>query len=174
VPFAGHAAVAAELLQPDGQTRLLVLHPAADEPGAFAASLVAVQSGIYRFRILAHGRTRREQRFTREATRTAAVWHGGDRPGQGGAGLGDRPQGGGGGGPDWCAILECLLGRNVLSERLIRRLAEAGFDIEHLRDCLTRLCGGKHKSLSMNERTRLLAQIEDAIRSVGGAGAGPA
>ena len=116
VPFRGHAAVTAELLRPDGHQSLLILHPVSGEPGAFQTSQTAAQAGIYRFRILANGRTGREQRFTREAIRTAAVWHGGDRPGQGGGGSGDPgdrgdPGGGHGTGRDWCAIVDCLLGR---------------------------------------------------------------
>lgn len=175
VPFRGHAAVTAELLQPDGSTRPLILHPAAGEAGTFETSLIAFQSGIYRFRILAHGRTVRDQRFSREAIRTAAVWHGGDRPGRGDGGFGDGPggDGGRGEGPEWCAILECLLGRDVVSDRLVRRLLDAGFNIEHLRECLARLCRRNDEGLSTKERMRLVAQLEEAVRLVRSAGRGP-
>jgi len=148
-PFKGQASVAAELIRPDGYQSLLNLHPVSGEPGAFQASRTAAQSGIYRFRILASGRTSREQRFTREAIRTAAVWHGGDRPTTGGG----TPDG-----PDWCAILECLIGRDTIGDELARKLRENGFDIAHLRACLGRLCRDRRGG-GTDERDRLAVDL---------------
>jgi hypothetical protein len=155
-PFKGQANVAVELIRPDGQESLVNLVPATGEPGAFQATRTATQSGVYRFRFLAKGRTSREQRFTREALRTAAVWHGGDRP--------PSETGSGTDGPDWCAILECLLGRDTLSDALVKKLQAEGIDVTHLRACLGRLCkrGGKKggsKALAADLR-RLLATVE--------------
>jgi hypothetical protein len=152
-PFKGQANVAAELVRPDGQESLINLIPVAGEPGAFQATRTATQSGVYRFRVLARGRTGRDQRFTREAIRTAAVWHGGDRP----------PAGNGGkDGPDWCAILECLLGRDTLSDALVKRLAADGIDVAHLRACLARLCRGNRPK---NDLKRLTADLRRALEA---------
>lgn len=162
-PFKGSANVVAELVRPDGQQLLVNLGPVAGEAGAFQATRTASQSGIYRFRIIADGRTSREQRFTREALRTAAVWHGGDQPPS------DGP-GGTGDGPDWCAILQCLLGRDTLSEELVKRLVGAGFNIVHLRECLARLCrkapGKPDRKAVAGELRRLLDLVEadEAVR----------
>lgn len=155
-PFKGQANVAVELIRPDGQESLINLVPVMGEPGAFQATRTATQSGVYRFRFLAKGRTSREQRFTREALRTAAVWHGGDRP--------PADSGGGKDGPDWCAILECLLGRDTLSDELVKRLAAQGIDVAHLRACLARLCRGRRPKNDLKQMTldlrRALAAYE--------------
>ncbi len=99
-PFLGHGAVQVEMRRPDGSLTIFALHQVAGETGRFEAHRNANQSGIYGCRFLAKGRTSREQPFTREAIRTAAVWHGGDNPGTGtfpgssgpgGSGPGGRP-----------------------------------------------------------------------------------
>lgn len=136
-PFHGQANVTAEMTRPDGSMSFVSLIAVPGEPGAFEATRVAGQSGIYRFHIVATGRTSREQPFTREAIRTAAVWHGGDNPVQPGGGPDGRP---GEGRPDWCGILDCLFSRRVLSDSFITRLLELGIDVEQLRECLERLC----------------------------------
>ncbi len=126
------------MTRPDNVMTLIVLNAVPGEPGVFRASRVAAQSGVYHLRIMAAGRTSREQRFTREATRTAAVWRGGNQPG-GGSGPGAGPvsgDGGPGGGRDWCAILECPLGHGVLSGGLLKRLQAEGVDLQRFRTCL--------------------------------------
>ncbi|MFA7441278.1 MAG: M64 family metallopeptidase [Sphingomonadaceae bacterium] len=158
-PFKGHAVVRAELTRPDATKSLLLLPAVAGEPGAFQKTLTATQSGIYRFRFLASGRTVHDQPFTRETTRTAAVWHGGDNPGGGG-------NGGDGGRPDWCAWLECLFGHGVLSDELIKRLQEYGINIERLRACLGRLCQEPQGPiLTVAARDRLVALLDELAAS---------
>ncbi len=134
-PFRGTAQVWAELTRPDATANTVLLGKVSGEPGVFEKSLVASQSGIYRFRIMAEGRTIHDQHFTRETTRTAAVWHGGDRPQPGGTG---SPSGSAR--PDWCALLHCLLSRDVMSDKLVRRLQELGVDVDALRTCIARQC----------------------------------
>ena len=99
-PFLGHATVQVDMLRPDGSRTLVALHAVHGEPGRFEAHRNAAQAGIYRCHFLASGRTARDQVFTREALRTAAVWHGGDHPGTGTfpGGNGSGPGGSGGGG----------------------------------------------------------------------------
>jgi hypothetical protein len=101
-PFRGTATVRVDMTRPDGSTTLVALHAVNGEPGRFEAHRVAAQSGIYRCYFVAAGRTVHEQKFTREALRTAAVWHGGDNPGTGVVPGGVEPGGtgtGGGTGP---------------------------------------------------------------------------
>lgn len=93
-PFLGKARVQAELIRPNGFESSIELAAVPGETGAFAAAVAATMSGIYRFRIVASGRTVHDMPFTREQLRTAAVWHGGGRPEPGG--------GSGGGQTDWC------------------------------------------------------------------------
>lgn len=164
-PFRGVATVKAELLRPDHTEVLLNLSPVPGEQGAFETTLVATQSGIYRFRILANGRTIREQRFTREAIRTAAVWHGDGRPGNGGPG--------GPGGPDgckhcnWCELLECLLSNGVLSDKLIWELREKGIDIGRLKECLRRLCKEQPPGPILKARDQaMLKELRETLQSL--------
>jgi hypothetical protein len=159
-PFKGHAAVRAELTRPDMTQSTMLLHAVADEPGAFQASRIATQSGIYRFRFLASGRNSRDQRFTREAIRTAAVWHGGDNPGGG-------KNEDGGGRPDWCDLLECVFGHGVLSDDLIKRLKAQGIDLERLRDCLGKLCrDSSGPVITRVEREQLILQLGEILRKL--------
>jgi hypothetical protein len=160
-PFQGSANVVAWTRRPDGFEFVLPLAPVHGEPGAFEASTLAASPGITHFRIVATGRMRNEQRFTREALRTGAVWHGGDLPnggqpgvvgpgGPGGRPGGGRPGGNGGSGDgwpaggdgttDWCELLRCLFGPGTIDDRMVKRLAGMGLHVERLRACLERLC----------------------------------
>jgi hypothetical protein len=162
-PFKGHAVVQAELLRPDMTPSLVVLHEVAGEPGAFQATRIAAQSGIYRFRFIASGRNSREQPFTREALRTAAVWRGGDFPGGG-----PKDSGADNRRPDWCALLECLFAHGVLSDDLAKRLKHYGVDIDRLRGCLARQCRDPGvPTMSASERDSLLTQLREIIRMLG-------
>ncbi len=165
-PFRGTANVKADMTRPDGTMTTIVLFPIASEPGVFETAKTAAQSGIYRFRIRASGRTVREQPFTREALRTAAVWHGGDRPGDGGGG---QPNGGHGtgGSREWCALLRCILGSGVLSDEFIKRLAGLGIDVARLRKCVELLCHdtrGGSSCAECDEARRQLVELAQLLR----------
>lgn len=95
--FLGSATVRADLTRPDGSQTLVGLTAVPGEPGRHSVSVPATMSGVYSFRVVATGRTTREQPFTREQVRTAAVWHATDDPGPGDQ-PGDHPDGGSGGG----------------------------------------------------------------------------
>lgn len=157
-PFLGHANVVSETTRPDGYQWNMPLSPVPGEPGAWRATLTAEQSGVYRFRLIATGRNRHEQKFTREAIRTGAVWLGGNQP-NGGV----DPSGGGkdaDGGLDWCAFLKCLFGRDVISDELIKRLKEAGLDVDHLRRCIAANC--RHDEPKANT-TAVLAALRRLV-----------
>jgi hypothetical protein len=127
VPVAHRARITADIEYPDHSLGLI--HLAEEEPGVFAASLVAKAAGIYRIRIIAEGGTFRGVAFTRELLATAAVWNGGDRP--------DQP-------PrddeQICELIECLV-----SEETVGRFLKAHkIDPSAILRCVRRFCGARH------------------------------
>jgi hypothetical protein len=128
LPVAGRAEVQAELVRPDGTTARLSLDEV--EAGAFQADTKAAMPGIYRFRLLARGRTLRNRPFTREQLVGGAVWPGGDNPPP--TSDGDpRAQD-----ERLCRLLGCLL-----ADEGLRRLLEArGIEVDHLHKCLVDYC----------------------------------
>ena len=84
-------------------------------------------AGVYPCRVRAEGYFRSKDRFTREKTLTAAVFHG-----DGGGGAGDDDP--------LCRLLHCLTRDKVLSPDLLRRLKEMGFDAEAYLRCLESHC----------------------------------
>lgn len=78
IPVAARATCLAEVMRPDNLGATLAM--AEVEPGVFEANTTALLAGVYRFRIVAEGRTLRGRPFTREQTLTSAVWKGGDNP----------------------------------------------------------------------------------------------
>lgn len=140
-PFLGNGKIVSETVRPDGYEWIMPLVPVAEEPGAWSASLSADQTGVYRFRLIASGRNRHDQKFTREAIRTGAVWRGGDNPVDHPGASGQPGNGGGrGSGLDWCALLKCLFGKGAISDELVNRLLERGLDIRRLRECIAENC----------------------------------
>ena len=71
LPFVGDATVVAELTLPDGSTfsRMMVSKPDA----RWTLSIPTTEGGVYRARVIAKGRTPREQPFTREQIATGQV-----------------------------------------------------------------------------------------------------
>lgn len=118
----------AEVERPDGSTGSVSFAERA--AGEFEASLVAAFDGVYTFRIIAEGWTRRGRHFTREQMRTAAVWVGGDRePPDPNRGSDDSRE-------DLCELVACLL-----RQPGIRRLLERNeIDLGELRQCLREWC----------------------------------
>lgn len=133
-PIETHPTVGAQMTRPDGTIGQLGLTEPAH--GEFESSVVATQSGVYRFLIQASGRSTRGHAFTREYLLTAVVGHPSHEPPGGGPSNGD----GSGDGSDLCDILRCLFGEQVLSDRYLRHLEEKGIDVVRLRKCLEELC----------------------------------
>jgi hypothetical protein len=102
------AKVLASTRFPDGAGHDFWLSDQGD--GAYEASFVASVAGVYVIRIRAEGRTLRNFPFTREAIRTAAVWHGGDSPPP------TKHDDG------WCGVLRCLLESDAVDLELLKRL----------------------------------------------------
>jgi hypothetical protein len=150
VPLQGWASVRAELVWPDESTA--IVNFARVGPGRFEGSMVATQEGVYRFRIIAEGKTMRSQPFTREQTLTGAVWRGGDRP---------RPPAGGGPGAQdpgtkFCHFLLCLLKDKGVIELLRRN----GIDPAHIMRCIEELCR-RRDLLQKDPATVLRTVIKD-------------
>jgi hypothetical protein len=99
-PFTSPTPVRAEVTRPDGTMSVLTLAPAG--VGAYEASTIATQTGVYPIRIMAAGRTSRGRLFTRERLRTAAVWAGGDQPPRPPTKPSDPES-------RLCSLIECLL-----------------------------------------------------------------
>jgi len=155
VPLPSPARVRAEIVQPDGTHATLTFTPSG--AGAYEASVPAVQASVYRFRIIAEGMTMRGRPFTREQTRTGAVWPGGDQPPP-------RPNDPG---QQFCHFVHCLLDQKGFLEILNRK----GIDPARIRRCLDEICGrgaGEHdraaqlRDLLQNDRA--VGIIADALR----------
>ena len=132
LPIAGRATARAELERPDGTQATLVMSEV--DPGVFETSIVASQSGVYHFRVIASGSTLRGRPFTREELRTGVVWKGGDQPSPTGGGDDGRPG-------EWvCRLLTCLLSEDVIGKELRAELVRRGLDLDHLKKCVELLC----------------------------------
>jgi hypothetical protein len=115
----------------------------------------------YRFEIFAEGRTFRGRPFTREATRTAAVWLGGDRPPPSVETDPNRRD-------------ESCVGSLRVSpgqKRFVAALARAGVDVAALRKCLAEFRGRPPRrsyetgtSTSARAGTRRYAPVRETRR----------
>lgn len=148
-PMTVPVSVRAEIKRPDATTSVIALAPDDD---AYEGSFLATQSGVYEVRILAEGTTRRGRPFTRETTRTAAVWSGGDQPPR-------DPRDPRDPGRKWCEIVKCLLGQKSIVE-LLRRL---GIDPAELARCLCRRDTNRDQVAS---RLRTLIPDERGVEAV--------
>ena len=126
VPLGGGASVWAEVTDPAGAMSPIALPQTG--AGRFEGRFATTIPGVYAARVRAAGSDSHGNRFTREQTLTAGVWHD-----DGGGGQGD---------PGWdpCALLRCLTGKRVLGERALAALREAGIDVDELRRCLEKSC----------------------------------
>ena len=102
-------------------------------PGTFGGSAPTVARGVYVCRFRARGTSLGGRTFTREETRTAAVFVPAPDGATDGSGLGDaldenRRR--------LCALLECL----VRDDGLARALERLGLDRETLLRCLRQYC----------------------------------
>jgi hypothetical protein len=151
VPVASRATSRAELTRPDNTGATLAMPEV--EAGVFEVTSPAVLPGIYRFRILAEGRTFRGRPFTREQTLTAAVWKGGDVPPPNGK---DDPNAGH---DRFCRFIDCLLQQKGIGEVL----RKAGIDLNGLRRCLEEYC----RKPSPGQRPQIVrTELSDRLRSI--------
>jgi hypothetical protein len=105
------------------------------EPGVFEAATTTTQAGVYRFHILAAGRTFRGRPFTREQLASGAVWKGGDHPPPSSPpGSTEKPD------RDICRLLACLLKDDVMTPELQKRLEGLGINLDALRRCVEGWC----------------------------------
>jgi hypothetical protein len=137
VPIDGDAAVWAEVTTPANQViQVAFTHT---DLGLYQGSFVASDTGVYRARVRASGKTLRGFPFLREQTVTAGVW------------IGQGGNGGSRSGECLCQLLNCLFGpKGVITaegEQLLKRL---GFDLAALRRCLA-VCA--QKGIPASERT---------------------
>lgn len=148
VPVQNRATVYAEVEDPGGNTSVLPFSETAQ--GLFEANEVLGQSGVYRYRVLASGKTFRGTEFTREQIVTGVVWAGGDRPSP----SQDNPPGGGKDKPglDLCCLLRCLLEAKG-AQKLLK---EHDLSPDELKRCLERCCKQDKRKVN-DERLDLTA-----------------
>lgn len=145
-PMTSPTFVRAEIKRPDNTSSVIALAPA-DE--GYEASFLATQQGVYHVRIIAEGTSRRGRPFTRETTRTAAVWQGGDQPPP-------DPRDPRNPGREWCEIVKCLLGQRSIIE-LLRRL---GIDPADLARCLLERC-------KRDSKRQIVSRLQNVISDRG-------
>jgi hypothetical protein len=133
LPIERRAEVVAELVAPSGGMQTLPLTETA--AGRFEAEVVGSEYGIYRFRVVAVGKTLRGTRFTREQTLTGAVYvvrpSVDPRPPKEPAGTGPRPCS-----PRITALLEILARNRRLADLLERDLQRYTVTLPELLACL--------------------------------------
>lgn len=131
-PVVNRAAIVAEVRRPDATIAVV---PLVEMPaGQFEVAIPAVQSGVYRIRVVANGVTWRGSRFTREQLLSGIAYLGGDLPPPT---TGPQPDNTG---DALCHLLECLVGRGAL---------KGFFDANHIDpksvlDCITHYCKELH------------------------------
>jgi hypothetical protein len=135
VPFAGSAAVWADVATPDGATARVALGTVG--PGKYRGEVKADKPGVYRLRVRAEGATSSGFAFAREKTLTASAFAGatGTDPGLDRLidELRERDEA-------WCQFLLCVAESGLE--------ARGGVDPGQLRRCVERLCA----SLERRER----------------------
>lgn len=160
-PLPTHPSVRAELKPPTGP--IVTIEMTEDTIGSFRAELIATEEGVYRFRVIAEGQSRRFRRFTREHLLTATIGHPTRPPG-------GRPPGDTRPDPALCELLVCLLSPKVLTERFEKRLEELGLNVDQLRRCLKVWCrqGRKGESsvaaiATLLERPHMIAALRKLL-----------
>jgi hypothetical protein len=155
IPLPSPASVRAEMVRPDETQSIIALNQAG--AGAYEASVLAAQAGVYRFRIIAEGRTMRGRPFTREQTLTGAAWAGGDQPPTPPNDPGQR----------FCHFVHCLL----KEKGILELLKKYGINPAHIARCLDEICRRDDRLRDPTERLkeylrddRALSIITDALR----------
>jgi hypothetical protein len=151
VAVAYRAISRAELTRPDNTGTTLAMPEV--EAGAFEVATPAFLPGIYRFRVVAEGRTLRGRPFTREQTLTAAVWKGGDTPPPNGK---NDPNAGH---DRFCQLVNCLLQQKGIQEAL----RKAGVDVDGVRKCLEEYC---RKPAPGRSPQIVREELSDRLRSI--------
>lgn len=153
VPVEKRAVVRAELDRPDGSRAVLSLIEV--EPGIFEANTTAALAGVYRFRVLADGKTFRNVPFTREQLLSGSVWKGGDEPLPGSKDdpNADRER--------LCKLLNCLLRISGVPQHL----AKIGIDPQALEKCLKAFCDDPRRALGEGGATKTLNRDLAALLS---------
>lgn len=148
-PLPTHPSVIAILSPPNGPD--IVLNLDETSLGEYEVSTAANHSGIYRFRVVATGLSRRGKEFTREQLLTAVV----GQPTRNPDGEPENPRGGS---DCLCHILRCLLSERALTPEFRKRLLEYGINIEYLKNCVDECCGEKNE----NGRTPDIDRLVDS------------
>ena len=127
-PIETHPQVKAILTRPDHTTGQLSLVEVA--PGEFETSVIASQSGVYRFRLMADGFSSRGHAFTREHLLTAVVGRLPHNP----------PTSTDPGKEIICELLKCLASQDAVNDKFEKKCTSLGIDINRFKKCITKVC----------------------------------
>jgi hypothetical protein len=160
VPVEGRATVHATIERPDGSLATITLPEV--EAGAFEASMVAADAGVYRFLVRATGGTMRGQPFTREQLLSAVVVQGGNQPPP-------TSDPGKDDGQALCDLLRCLLG----PEQLGRALESHGVGVSAVRRCVDAWCKRRAGHMSPDALSEIEGTVAPPVEMVEPGLAGP-
>ena len=122
-PLETHPQVIATVTRPDGSTQNLNLTESSE--GRFEISVVAAQSGVYLFHLIATGISSRGQIFTREQLLSATIGRI-SRPPEGVPSECDA----------LCKLLKCIISKGVMTEVFVQRLKKLGIDVGQFERCI--------------------------------------
>jgi murein tripeptide amidase MpaA len=122
IPLDTPCRVDVEATDPSGTVTTFSLPPV--DAGIFADITTASVAGVYTFRYIAHGLTFSGAQFTREQTRTVAVWQGGDD---------EPPRSDPHDSVDCCHLMECILHDQGVQQLLKRYEIDAASILKCLR-----------------------------------------
>lgn len=151
VPLRTDASVWVEVTRPDGST--VDLDMVRDNSATYLTSFYATVAGVYFCRVRAQGLSSKGSRFIREKTLSAGAYYGNYDP---------VPQPSSG--EDFCRLVACLLSDKTFSPELVRRLAQSGVDLDHVRKCIREVCREQQpeRPSGAPSRTRAQARKERA------------
>lgn len=146
MPLTERAKVWADVVWPDGSTRLLQFTESL--PGTYTAQFTGTAAGLYRARIRATGTTLEGDPFTREQTLTAALV-------TGRAGSFDPPTTTPSGHSNCCCeLLRCLFSEKVMSDKFRREWRDRGLDLGALQKCIEHACKEHNEGTSATIKSR--------------------
>jgi hypothetical protein len=138
-PLENRPKVTVTMTRPDRTTKKLTMDRTA--PGEYDFSVIASQSGVYRFHVKAEGLSSNGQVFSREQLLTAVI---GRTPTGPGTGPSDRGDG------FICKMLKCLTGNKELTDQFLHKLKPFGIDGSRLLKCIEKNCREHDKKTGGN------------------------
>ncbi len=160
VPVENRAAIYAEVEDPVGNQTVLSFTELSS--GLFEMSNELKLAGVYRYRIMASGKTFRGTEFTRERIITGVAWSGGNRPPPS---KDNSPSGGNNTSDlDICCLAKCLLQMKSVQELL----KENGIHPDEVERCIVSCCNEKNSGElpSTLELDKLVSKVSQRLNKI--------